>query len=141
MALKVEAVNKLVGHINRKDWWHVPPRDPTAYRKRGKFYASSLREAEFWGRPLDQPQRVSLTKPLIGDEDEIETRLLGRPIREPSPDSPNLLEWRWRLDAKLKRAALANGYDCIVLMTPKAFAKFRREGQIPRSIELNLLNA
>jgi len=47
---------KLVAHVNRKGWWHVPPRDPTAYGKRGKFFASSFREAEFWGRPLDEPQ-------------------------------------------------------------------------------------
>lgn len=39
---------KLIAHVNRKDWWHVPPRDPSAYSKRGKFFASSFREAEFW---------------------------------------------------------------------------------------------
>jgi len=27
--------NKLLVRINRKDWWHVPPADPAAYRKRG----------------------------------------------------------------------------------------------------------
>ncbi|MFZ0921608.1 MAG: hypothetical protein WA020_00980, partial [Candidatus Acidiferrales bacterium] len=59
---------KLVAHVNRKEWWHVPPRDPSAYNKRGKFLASSFREAEFWGRPLDEPQRVAVSKPLIGDE-------------------------------------------------------------------------
>lgn len=50
---------KLIAHINRKSWWHVPPRDPRAYERRGKFYASSFREAEFYGRPLDDPERVS----------------------------------------------------------------------------------
>jgi hypothetical protein len=34
----------VVAHINRKEWWHVPPRDPSAYSKRGKFLASSFRE-------------------------------------------------------------------------------------------------
>jgi hypothetical protein len=46
-------LQKLVRHINRKAWWHVPPRDPRAYEKRGKFLASSFREAEFYGRPHD----------------------------------------------------------------------------------------
>lgn len=49
---------KLVLHVNRKKWWHVPPRNPRAYSQRGKFLASSFREAEFWGRPLDEPQKV-----------------------------------------------------------------------------------
>lgn len=131
--------DKLITHINRKDWWHVPPQDPKAYQKRGKFYASSFREAEFWGRPLDQRQHVSISNPLIGDEDNLETKLLGRLIPEPDPDSPKVLEWRWKLDARIKKAALAKGYDAIVLMTPKAFAAYKGSGKIPRSIELNIL--
>jgi len=51
-------MQRFIARINRKDWWHVPPRDPSAYKKRGQFFASSFREAEFWGRPLDEPQRV-----------------------------------------------------------------------------------
>jgi hypothetical protein len=35
---------KLIAHVNRKQWWHVPPADPDAYAKRGKFLASSFRE-------------------------------------------------------------------------------------------------
>src|SRR2546430_17541106 len=69
---------KLIAHVNRKDWWHVLPRDPSAYSERGKFLAWSFREAEFWGRPLDEPQRVSIARPLIGDEETIEKSLLGR---------------------------------------------------------------
>ena len=45
-------INRIVAHVNRKAWWHVPPQDPMAYRKRGKFFASSFAEAEFDGRPL-----------------------------------------------------------------------------------------
>src|SRR5260370_5077704 len=59
---------KLIAFVNRKSWWHVPPVDPNAYSKRGKFLSSSFGEAEFWGRPLDEPQRVIVAKPLIGDE-------------------------------------------------------------------------
>ncbi|MGH9403190.1 MAG: hypothetical protein ACRD2P_13885 [Terriglobia bacterium] len=132
---------KLIAHINQKNWWHVPPLNPTAYQKRGKFYASSFREAEFWGRPLDQPQHVCISNPLIGDEDSLETELFGRSVRVPDPESPNVLEWRWRLDAKMKKAALTKGYDAIVLITPKAFAAYKECGKIPRSVELNVLKS
>ncbi|MFZ0638212.1 MAG: hypothetical protein WAN33_01055 [Candidatus Acidiferrales bacterium] len=126
---------KLVAHVNRKEWWHVPPRDPSAYNKRGKFLASSFREAEFWGRPLDEPQRVAVSKPLIGDEDAIEKKLFGR--RMSSEDIT--MEQRWKLDAKMRRAALRKGYDSLVLMAPKAFAEFKSRGKLPGSMELNLL--
>ena len=126
--------------INRKDWWHVPPSDPKAYRKRGMFLASTFREAEFWGRPLDTPIRVKVANPIIGDESTIEAKLLGGPCEHPAYDSPKLMQWRWNLDAKLKKAALAKGYDSIVILSPSGYAKFTAEGRIPLSIELNLLD-
>lgn len=130
---------KLLARINRKDWWHVPPTGPKAYQQRGKFLASTFREAEFWGRPLDTPIRVRVSNPIIGDEPAIESELLGAPSEFPGNDSPKMLEWRWKLDAKLKMAALAKGYDSIVLMSRSAYAKFAMEGKIPHSLELNLL--
>jgi hypothetical protein len=129
-------VARLIAHVNRKNWWHVPPRDSDAYRKRGKFLASSFQEAEFWGRPLDEPQKVKIQKPLIGDEDTIEKKLFGRRISA----NDITMEQRWRLDAKMKRAAETRGYDSIVLMSRKVFAKFRLTGQLPRSIELNIFD-
>src|SRR5713226_2338625 len=93
---------KLIAHVNGKDWWHVPPRDPSSYGKRGKFLASSFREAEFWGRPLDEPQRVTIAKPLIGDEETIEKSLIGRRVSS----EEMAMEERWALDAKIKKAAL-----------------------------------
>jgi hypothetical protein len=127
---------KLISHVNRKDWWHVPPQDPAAYTKRGKFLASSFREAEFWGRPLDEPQRVAITRPLVGDEESIEKELFGRRVSR----EDIAVKERWTLDAKMRRAALAKGFDSIVLMAPKAFALFKARGKLPRSIELNILN-
>ena len=127
---------KLIKHVNRKDWWHVPPQDPAAYIKRGKFLASSFSEAEFWGRPLDEPQRVAITRPLVGDEESIEKELFGRRVSR----EDIAVKERWALDAKMRRAALAKGFDSIVLMAPKAFAQFRASGKLPRSIELNILN-
>jgi hypothetical protein len=130
---------KLLARINRKDWWHVPPSDPKAYEKRGMFLASTFREAEFWGRPSDQPIRVNVTNPLIGDEATIETELLGAPCKYPGDDDPMLLQWRWNLDSQLKTAAMAKGYDSIVLLSASGYMKFVAEGRIPISIELNLL--
>jgi len=133
-------IEKLIARINRKDWWHVPPSDPRAYEKRGMFLASTFREAEFWGRPLDTPIRVKVANPIIGDESTIEAKLLGGPCEHPAYDSPKLMQWRWNLDAKLKKAALAKGYDSIVILSPSGYAKFTAEGRIPLSIELNLLD-
>jgi hypothetical protein len=126
---------KLIAHVNRKEWWHVPPRDPGSYKKRGKFFASSFKEAEFWGRPLDEPQKVTIAVPLIGDEATIEKVLLGR--RVSSEDIT--MEERWALDAKMKSEALARGFDSIVLLSSKGFSEFSMRGTLPRSIELNVL--
>ena len=128
---------KLIAHVNRKDWWHVPPQDAFAYTKRGKFLASSFREAEFWGRPLDEPQRVSVARPLGGDEKTIERKLFGGGV---STDDISMQE-RWALDAKMKKAALARGFDSIILMTPKAYSEFKANGKVPRRMELNILDA
>ncbi len=59
---------RLIADINRKAWWHVPPQDPKAYKNCGKFYVSTFAEAEFYGRPLDEPERVMVASPLVGDE-------------------------------------------------------------------------
>lgn len=126
---------KLVAHVNRRDWWHAPPRDPDAYRKRGKFLASTFGEAEFYGRPLNEPQKVRIAQPLVGDEATIEKTLFGKLMS----DENIKVEDRFKLDAKIKKAALARGYDSIVLMARKTFIEFKKNGKIPRSIELNVL--
>src|ERR1700688_1750703 len=30
-------INRIVAHVNRKAWWHVPSQDPMAYSKRGQI--------------------------------------------------------------------------------------------------------
>jgi len=42
-------------------------------------------------------------------------------------------------DERWRNAALAKGFDSIVLMSPKAFAEFKRSEKLPRSLELNIL--
>jgi hypothetical protein len=97
--------------------------------------ASSYGEAEFWGRPLNEAQKVSVVKPLVGDEATIERVLFGRRV---SYDSMGM-DRRWRLDARVKRAALEKGYDSILLMSPQGFRRFRSTSKVPRSLELNIL--
>lgn len=133
-AIPNSVVKGIVAHVNRKAWWHVPPHDPMAYSKRGKFFASSFREAEFYGRPLDVPERVVIAKPLVGDEQAI-AKVLGIP---PQHDGMGLEEIAEH-DVLWRNAALAKGFDSIVLMTPKAFTRLTSDGKLPRSLELNLL--
>ena len=30
-------IDRIVAHVNRKAWWHVPSQDPMAYSKRGQI--------------------------------------------------------------------------------------------------------
>ena len=126
---------RFVAHLNRKQWWHVPPVNPDAYKMRGKFFASSFAEAEFYGRPLDEPQKVRIAKPLVGDENGI-----ARMLRIPPQHDRMSLEQIAAHDAKWRNAALKKGYDAIVLMSPQSFAEWKANGKIPRSLELNVLD-
>lgn len=140
--VQIVAIQALIKRINRKNWWHVPPQDPDTYKKRGKFYSSSFDEAEFYGRP-GNPERVTIHRPLVGDEAHIEMTLLGGC---PSCDLDKLesgmpiITARLDLDARIKDAAVAEGYDSIALMTPKAWKAFLEVGKLPRSIELNVFS-
>ena len=130
----------LIRRINRKDWWHVQPGDLDSCKNRGKFYSSSFDEAEFYGRPGD-PVRVIVNAPLIGDNLYIEMSLFGS---NPSYNFDNIgdedamLEERYALDARIKKTAVAKGYDSVALMTPRAWIQFLQKGTLPRSLELNI---
>jgi hypothetical protein len=133
--MKKTIYERLISHVNRKSWWHVPPVDSDAYKKRGKFFASSFEAAEFYGRPLDEPQKVFIAKPLVGDENGI-ARVLGIP-----PQYEGMtLEQIATHDARWRNAAKKKGYDAILLMSPKCFAEWKRIGKTPRSLELNVLD-
>jgi hypothetical protein len=56
----------LVRKINNALWWHVSPADPDAYTKRGKFLASTYKQASFYGKPNDVPERVHVSRPVYG---------------------------------------------------------------------------
>jgi hypothetical protein len=134
MTLPKNRIEKMVKHVNRKKWWHVPPTDPNAYSKRGKFLASSFAEAEFWGRPLDEPENVTIAKPLVGDE-----RAISKALGVPPQQGDMTLEQIAAHDAVWRNVALKKGFDSIVLMTTKGFSEFKATGKIPRSLELNIL--
>jgi hypothetical protein len=125
---------RLIAYVNRKNWWHVPPVDPGSYKKRGKFFSVSFAAAEFWGRPLDEPEKVTISKPLVGDEKYI-AKVLGIPPQYEGMDLEKIAEH----DALWRNAALKKGFDAIVLMAPVTFAEWKRSGKIPRSLELNVL--
>jgi hypothetical protein len=133
--MKTAMYERIVAHVNRKLWWHVPALDPNAYCSRGKFLASSFGEAEFWGRPLNDPQKVTVKALLVGDEATIEKKLFGRRVST----EELTIDQRFKLDARMKRAALAKGYDSILLMARRTFCTFISTGKIPRSLELNIL--
>lgn len=52
---QAKADPKVTAHLNRKKWYRTALPDAQAIKDRGVFYASSYREAEFYGRPLDDP--------------------------------------------------------------------------------------
>ncbi len=141
-----QEIKSLIEQINKKKWWHSPPVDSNAYKKRGIFLSSSYKECEFYGRPYDNPVRVCLSNPLIDTEVNIITRIFGA-------DSPQMetfrglmsssgkfgLKERFRLDAEIYRTAKKMGYDGIALVTAEGMRKIK-EKKLPRSIELNILD-
>ena len=132
--MKTEPYQRIIAHVNRKLWWHVPPLDPDAYKKRGKFLASNFGEAEFYGRPLDEPQRVTVSRPLVGDEKRI-AYVLGIPPQREGMTYKQIAAH----DAKWRNVALTKGHDAILLMAPGSFREWRLTGKVPRSLELNIL--
>jgi hypothetical protein len=133
--VKKALYDKLVAHVNRKSWWHVPPADPEAYNKRGKFFASTFAEAEFYGRPLDEPHKVDVSNPLVGDE-----KAIAKVLKIPPQYDGMTLKQIAAHDAKWRNAALKKGHDAILLMSPKCYKEWKAMGKIPRSLELNVLN-
>src|SRR5260370_20961480 len=73
-----DRIQSLIRHVSRKDWWHVRPVDHHAYEKQGKFFASNFKEAGFYGRPSDVPEKLVIACPLVGDNDTIQRQLIGR---------------------------------------------------------------
>lgn len=134
----------LINKINSSEWWHVPPVDPCAYAKRGKFLASTYQQAHFYGRPNDTPERVKIYNPIYGfSEKEILKKLFpsmrNALLSEVLENGRDWYQRRIKLDARMFKKAKLLGYDAIVLMTPDGRKEIEKNRK-PRSIELNLVN-
>lgn len=133
----------LVQKINNSMWWHVPPKDPEAYKKRGKFFASTFLQASFYGRPNDEPSKVRIHNPVYGfSEEEILIKLFGRPealsLLKSVTDDEKFYNARIILDAKIYQKARRLGHDAVVLIVPSGRVALQKNKK-PNSIELNLL--
>lgn len=130
----------LIRKINQSIWWHVSPRDTKAYKKRGKFLASTYHQAEFYGRPNDVPCKVKIINPMYGfTEEEILMQLFPSDWEKLILSDGASYEDRITLDARMYCKAKALGYDAIVLIG-RSGRKSLMEKRKPYSIELNLLH-
>lgn len=136
--------NILIKKINESKWWHVSPIDRNAYNKRGKFLASTYLQAEFYGRPNDESEKVKIINPIFGfSEIEILSKLFSKTKAKKYLDAiyradNNFYKKRTDLDAKMYACAKKSGYNSIVLMA-KQGEKALARGRKPNSIELNLI--
>lgn len=134
--------DNLVEIINRSLWWHVHPADLGSYKKRGKFLASTYQQAEFYGRPNDNPEKVAVNNPLYGfSEVQILKKLFpkeyGKLYQGVLKEDNGWYKRRINLDRKIYMKARRKGYDAIVLLGVSA-KKYLIKNIKPRSIELNL---
>jgi hypothetical protein len=133
----------LINKINTSYWWHVPPRDKDAYKKRGKFLASTYMQAEFYGRPNNEPEKVAIANPIWSDSEiDILARLFPDSYQEKyervvSCVHSDYYQNRIDLDAQMHRRAKELGYDAIVLLGSSGIKELRKNRK-PRSIELNV---
>jgi len=132
----------LIQKIGESEWWHVPPKDPLAYKKRGKFLASTYLQAKFYGKPNMESERVKIKSPVFGfSESEILQQLFGSKWRHYLNKVLNaendFYQKRIELDAEIYKKAKSLKYDSIVLMTDAGRRALQR-GHKPKSIELNL---
>lgn len=140
--MKTKLKEVLINKMNQSLWWHVAPGDLSAYKKRGKFFASTYIQAEFYGRPNDIPEKVKISNPIYGtseinilkilfpmDYKKIYTSILS--------DPKDWYDRRIKLDAKMYQKAKSMGYDAIALLGSNG-EKYLMKNKKPYSIELNL---
>ncbi|MFH1232742.1 MAG: BRO family protein [Patescibacteria group bacterium] len=133
----------LVDKINQSLWWHVTPSDPDAYKKRGKFLASTYSQAAFYGKPNIKPGRVKILHPLCSDSEKTILKVLFPDTHQrmllfvTGANGSDYYARRINLDAKMHKQAKKLGYDSIVLLGSTAINELVKNRK-PRSIELNL---
>ena len=137
----------LVRKINAGKWWHVTPRDSDAYKKRGKFLASTYLQAQYYGKPTNVPEKVTINNPVFGfSEEQIwkqivpsykDNKLMMDLLNDTHDE--NWYERRITVDARMFSAAKKLGYDSIILICQSGYEALLKNRK-PRSIELNLLD-
>lgn len=143
--LKIKQI--LIEKINKSIWWHVIPQDPHAYKKRGKFLASTYLMAEFYGRPSDNPEKVFIKNPVFGfSELEIWDQLIpdytnDKKMMDLANEVGGAYWYKKRIDvdATMFKAAKKLGYDAIILVCQSGYQSLLKKRK-PHSIELNLIN-
>ena len=141
-SMKIKDQKTLINKINQSIWWHVIPKDLTAYKKRGKFFASTYKQAEFYGRPNDIPEKVVISNPVYGiSEAKILKILFPAEYKDLCVtieyDGKDWYNRRIELDAKMYQKAKSMGYDAIALLDNNG-EKYLMKNRKPHSIELNL---
>jgi hypothetical protein len=127
---------KLVGAINRHEWFHVRPyAAPGCYTERGRFYAATYCKAAEYGKPFLYPDRVFVANPLIGEDADTDFALFGHHLK-----SRGTYRGLCRNEATRKRAALRQGFDSILLLPPGGIVRFVKTGRIPAKAELCLVD-
>lgn len=136
----------LADQLNKRKWWHSPPTDKVAYKKRGMFLSSSYKECEFYGRPLNKLIRVNVSKPILDTEQNIIRFFFGNDSRQMRTFDALIngtakcpLNARFKLDADLFRAAKKNKYDAIAIVTEKGLEEVNNR-KLSRSVELNVID-
>ncbi len=140
--MKTKLKEILINKINQSLWWHVTPGDPNAYKKRGKFFASTYTQAGFYGRPNDISEKIKISNPVYGtSEINILKVLFPVDYKKLYPfildDRKDWYKRRIQLDSKMYQKAKSMSYDAIVLLGSNA-NKYLMKNRKPHSIELNL---
>lgn len=128
----IHPYQRIIKRINKRAWWRTAINE-NAIQERGIFFASSFSQAEFYGRPVDEPFKVNIKKPLVGDEAHVMT-ILGLNVPDPEISIPDLL----KLEALKMKTASSLGFDSIAIMTSKEFKNFLMKGRLPNQYELQV---
>lgn len=125
------ATASAVEQLNSKQWWRTAINDD-AIKSRGLFLSSTYEGAEFYGKPINTPFKVNVKNPLIGDEISI-MNTLGINFVDPST-----IQERFDLDKQMRDVGVKKGYDSIALISRNSFNQYKKTGQLPNDIELNV---
>ena len=127
---------KIINAINKKEWWRTFLPNKEEIKKRGVFFTSSFKQAEFYGRPLDAPFKVVIKNPYISTPSKLDKDILGKILNEDG----QIIKERFDNDTKIKSILSAKGYDSIIIVPDNYISKLFDTGKLPKSIELNIFS-